>query len=40
MGVEATPTFFIGAQRLNGAAPYEKLAEMVRAELQRAPASR
>ena len=34
MGVDATPTIFIGRQRMNGAAAYEKLAEVFRAELR------
>ena len=33
MGVNATPTIFVGRQRVDGAATYERLAEMLRAEL-------
>ena len=34
MGVNATPTIFIGKRRVDGAAAYERLAEAFRAELQ------
>jgi len=34
MGVNATPTIFIGKRRVDGAAAFERLAEMFRAELQ------
>ena len=40
MGVNATPTIFIGARRFDGAAAYEALAGALRAELQGGPAQR
>lgn len=40
MGVSATPTIFIGGRKIDGAVPFETLAEAVRAGLQGAPAAR
>lgn len=40
LGVDATPTFFVGRQRLQGAHPYETFAQVIETTLASQPAGR